>query len=127
MSKRNTIYKCQVCGNIVDLIHVGGGTLSCCGQPMTMQEESTADTSTEKHVPFIEKTASGYLVKVGETTDHPMLEAHYIQWIELLTDQSVYRQYLRPGDPPQAAFCIAGNEKVTGAREYCNLHGLWKG
>jgi len=126
MSKRNTIFKCQLCGNMVDLIHVGGGTLTCCGQAMTEMEESTADASTEKHVPFIEKTADGYLVKVGETVDHPMMDAHFIQWIELSTTNATYRKYLSPNDAPQAEFKI-GNEEVTGAREYCNLHGLWKG
>ena len=126
MSKRNTIFKCQLCGNMVDLIHVGGGTLTCCGQAMTEMEESTADATTEKHVPFIEKTADGYLVKVGETVDHPMMDAHFIQWIELSTTNATYRKYLAPNDAPQAEFKL-GNEEVTGAREYCNLHGLWKG
>lgn len=127
MSKRNAIYKCEVCGNLVDHVHVGGGTLSCCGQPMTQLDEQTADTSTEKHVPFIQKTDQGYLVKVGETVDHPMMDAHFIQWIELLTNRAVYRTYLTPSDPPQASFCIEKDEQVIGAREYCNLHGLWKG
>jgi superoxide reductase len=126
MIKRNTIFKCQVCGNMVDLVHVGGGTLSCCGQPMTAQSESSADTTTEKHVPFIEKTDNGYLVRVGETVDHPMLDAHYIVWIELETDKGIYRKFLSPGVAPQALFNV-GDEKVLGAREYCNLHGLWKG
>lgn len=126
MSKKNTLFKCQVCGNMVDLVHVGGGTLVCCKQPMTEQVESTADTALEKHVPFIAKTDSGYLVKVGETIDHPMMEAHYIQWIELHTNQAVYRKFLSPGDAPQAEFILGSNEEVTAAREFCNLHGLWK-
>lgn len=126
MSKRNTIFKCQLCGNIVDLVQAGGGTLVCCGQDMTELNESTADTSTEKHVPFIVKTDSGYLVKVGETVDHPMMDAHFIQWIELHTTNSVYRKYLKPGDAPQAEFNIGHKEEITGAKEYCNLHGLWK-
>ena len=126
MSKRNTIFKCQLCGNMVDLIHVGGGTLTCCGQAMTEMEENSADATTEKHVPFIEKTDKGYLVKVGETVDHPMMEAHFIQWIELSTSKAVYRKYLSPTDAPQAEFNI-GDEEIIGAREYCNLHGLWKG
>lgn len=127
MSTRNAIYKCEICGNMVDHVHVGGGTLSCCGKPMTLQTEMTADTSTEKHVPFIQKTDQGVLVKVGETVDHPMMEAHYIQWIELLTERAVYRKFLTPQDKPQALFLIASDEKVIGAREFCNLHGLWKG
>jgi len=127
MSKRNTIFKCQLCGNMVDLVHVGGGTLVCCGQPMTELDESTADTTTEKHVPFIVRTETGYIVKIGETVDHPMMDAHYIQWIELHTANSVYRQYLQPGDAPQAEFPIGHDVEITGAKEYCNLHGLWKG
>ena len=125
--KRNSIFQCQLCGNIVELLHVGGGTLSCCGQDMKLLEESSADTSTEKHVPFIEKTASGYLVKVGQNQDHPMMEAHYIQWIELYTENAEYRVFLKPGDKPEAEFPIGHDEAVRGAREFCNLHGLWKG
>ncbi len=127
MLKKRAIYKCAVCGNIVEVLHVGGGTLTCCGQSMNFQEESTADSTVEKHVPFIEKTASGYLVKVGEKVDHPMLDAHYIVWIELDTDQGTYRKFLKPGDKPEASFSISASETVTGAREYCNMHGLWKG
>lgn len=120
------IYKCGVCGNIVEHLHNGGGTLSCCGQPMNKLDEVTADTSVEKHVPFIEKTGTGYRVRVGENQAHPMLEAHYILWIELDTDNGTYRNFLKPGDQPQAEFMITQEETVTGAREYCNLHGLWK-
>ena len=127
MNTRNNIFKCQVCGNIVDLIHVGGGILHCCNQEMTKLEESTADATTEKHVPFLIQTETGYLVKVGETVDHPMMDAHYIQWIELHTSDSVYRKYLSPGDAPQAEFNIGHEHEITGAKEYCNLHGLCKG
>jgi superoxide reductase len=126
MLKRNSVFKCGVCGNTVEVLHVGGGTLTCCGQPMNFQEGSTADTSLEKHVPYIEKTAGGYLVKVGEKQDHPMMDAHFIVWIELNTDKGTHRKFLKPGDKPEAEFLIAGNETVIGAREYCNLHGLWK-
>lgn len=118
------VYKCEVCGNIVELLHVGGGELVCCGQPMTLQEEKTADSATEKHVPVIEKTADGILVKVG-SIDHPMEEKHYIQWIELIADGKAYRQFLKPGDQPQALFKITADSLT--AREYCNIHGLWKG
>ena len=127
MLKRNSIYRCSVCGNIVEVLHVGGGTLTCCGQSMNFLEESTADSTLEKHVPFIEKTSDGYLVKVGEKVDHPMLDAHYIVWIELVTDKGTYRKFLKPGDKPEAAFSMDGSEIATGAREYCNMHGLWKG
>lgn len=126
MLQRNAIYRCAVCGNIVEVLHVGGGTLACCGQPMNFLEESTADGSMEKHVPFIEKTKTGYLVKIGENQEHPMLDAHFIVWIELNTDQGTHRKFLKPGDKPEALFVISGSEIVTGAREYCNLHGLWK-
>jgi superoxide reductase len=127
MLKRNSVYKCGVCGNTVEVLMAGDGTLTCHGQPMTYLEGSTADTSMEKHVPFIQKTDRGYLVKVGENQAHPMLEAHYIVWIELDTDQGTFRKFLKPGDKPEAEFIMEGNGKVTGAREFCNIHGLWKG
>jgi superoxide reductase len=127
MLKRNSIFKCAVCGNTVEVLNVGGGTLSCCGQPMNYLNESTADASLEKHVPFIEKTPDGYRVRVGENQDHPMLDAHYIVWIELNTDKGTHRKFLQPGDKPEAEFQIPASEIVLGAREYCNLHGLWKG
>lgn len=126
MSTRNTIFKCQVCGNIVEHLHVGGGTLSCCNQQMSELEASTADSTTEKHVPFILKTESGYVVKVGETVDHPMMDAHFIQWIELHTSNCVYRRYLSQEDSPQAEFQIGHDVEIICAKEYCNLHGLWK-
>ena len=117
------IYKCPVCGNIVEVLVVGGGELVCCGKPMELQEEKTQDQGLEKHVPVIEKTDDKIIVKVGEVP-HPMEEDHYIQFIELIADGQVYRQELKPGQEPQAEFCLKANE-IT-AREYCNLHGLWK-
>jgi len=117
------IYKCGVCGNVVEVIYNGGGTLVCCGQEMILQQENTTDASKEKHVPVIEKTAKGYKVTVGSVA-HPMEEKHYIMWIELLADGKAYRQFLKPGGAPSAEFCVEAN-KVS-AREYCNLHGLWK-
>lgn len=119
----NQVYKCDVCGNIVEVIGVGGGELVCCGQPMKLQEEKTADSSTEKHVPVIEKIDGGYKVTVGSTL-HPMTEEHSIQWIELIADGKVYRQNLKAGDAPVAEFCVEASE--VSAREFCNLHGLWK-
>lgn len=124
MAKRFGIYKCEVCGNIVEVLHAGDGDLVCCDQNMTYLEEKTADKTTEKHVPVIEKTANGYKVTVGSTL-HPMLQEHYIEWIELLADGVSYKAYLKPGDKPEAEFCVSAN-KVS-AREYCNLHGLWRG
>lgn len=124
MAKKYSIYKCLKCGNIVEVLHEGVGELVCCGQPMSLMEAKTADTSQEKHVPDIEKTENGYLVKVGQMTAHPMEETHYIEWIELITDGQVYRQELKPGDKPEAFFPITA-AKVW-AREYCNIHLLWE-
>lgn len=124
MIEKTQIYKCDICGNIVEVLHAGGGTLVCCGQPMVLQNEKTADSTTEKHVPVIEKIDGGYKVTVGSTL-HPMLDAHYIEWIELIADGKSYRQFLKPNDAPVAIFNIdAAN---VSAREYCNVHGLWKG
>ena len=119
----NEIYKCELCGNIVEVVNVGGGDLVCCGKEMVLMEEKTADSSTEKHVPLIEKIDGGYKVTVGSSL-HPMTDEHWIQWIELLADGKVYKQFLNPGDQPVAEFCIEA-DKVS-AREYCNVHGLWK-
>ncbi len=123
MIAQSQIYKCELCGNIVEVVNVGGGELVCCGQPMTQMEEKTADSSTEKHVPVIEKTADGYKVTVGSTI-HPMTDEHYIQWIELTADGKSYKEYLKPGDQPVAEFCVKAS--TVSAREYCNVHGLWK-
>ena len=118
------VYKCGVCGNMVELIHVGGGTLTCCNQPMQLQVENTVDAAREKHIPVLEKTATGVIVHVGSIS-HPMEEKHYIEWIEVVADGKTYRQFLQPGDSPEATFAVKA-EFVT-ARAYCNLHGLWKG
>ncbi len=124
MAKKLEIYKCEMCGNIVEVLHGAKGTLVCCGEPMTLLNESTADAATEKHVPVIEKIDGGYKVKVG-SVPHPMEDKHYIEWIQLLTDGGVYRQFLEAGQEPEAVFHTTA-EKVS-AREYCNVHGLWKG
>jgi superoxide reductase len=124
MTKLNQVYECEKCGNMVEMIRAGAGTLVCCGQPMALYEENTVDASREKHVPVVVKTANGYQVKVGSAS-HPMEDVHYIEWIELITDGIVYRRHLEPGDLPEAEFCIAGNN--VHARAFCNLHGLWKG
>jgi superoxide reductase len=123
MAKRLEIYKCEVCGNIVEIIHEGDGELVCCDQPMKLMEENTVDAALEKHVPVIEKTEAGIKVKVG-SVPHPMLEEHYIEWIELIADGRACRKFLNPGDAPEALFKIEA-QTIT-AREYCNLHGLWK-
>ena len=125
MTKKMQIYKCEACGNIVEMLHEGEGELVCCGAPMKLFQENTVDAAKEKHIPVIEKIEGGFKVKVGSVA-HPMEEKHYIEWIEAITDDGkVYRQFLKPGDAPEAVFKINAN-KIT-AREYCNLHGLWKG
>ncbi|MBU0954230.1 MAG: desulfoferrodoxin [Spirochaetes bacterium] len=123
MMEVNQIYKCEKCGNIVELLVVGGGDLVCCGEPMKLMVENTVDAAKEKHVPVIEKIATGWRVTVGAVA-HPMEEKHYIQFIELIADGKVYRAQLNPGDKPEAEFAVQAT-KVS-AREYCNLHGLWK-
>ncbi len=123
MTERLQTYKCEVCGNIVEVLHEGAGELVCCGQPMKLLVANTIDAAKEKHVPVIEKTANGVTVKVG-SAPHPMEEKHYIEWIEIIADGKAYRQFLKPGDPPEATFDIQAN-KIE-AREHCNIHGLWK-
>jgi superoxide reductase len=123
MAERFEVYKCEVCGNIVEVLHGGAGQMVCCNQPMTALKENTVDASLEKHVPVVEVTAEGIKVKVGAVA-HPMEEKHYIEWIELIADGKAYRQFLAPGGVAEAFFAVKA-DKVT-ARELCNLHGLWK-
>jgi len=123
MTQRLQVYKCDVCGNIVEVLHEGVGELVCCGQPMRLLVENTVDAAKEKHVPVVEKVAGGVKVKVGSVA-HPMEEKHYIEWIEVVVDGRAYRQFLKPGDSPEATFQVEGDQ--IAAREYCNLHGLWK-
>lgn len=125
MATKNEIYKCSLCGNIVAVLHGGDGELVCCGEKMKKLVENTTDAAKEKHVPVIEKLdGGGFKVKVGSVT-HPMEEKHYIEWIELIADGKSYRQFLAPGQSPEATFCCIKADTVM-AREYCNLHGLWK-
>lgn len=123
MTEQKQIYKCNVCGNIVEVLHAADGELVCCGQPMELLKEKTEDVGQEKHVPVIEQTETGIRVKIGSIS-HPMEENHYIEWIEVIADGRVLRAFLKPGDQPEAEFEIKA-EKIE-AREYCNLHGLWK-
>ncbi len=122
MAKRKEVYKCEVCGNIVEVLHGGDGTLVCCGQDMKLMAENTVDAAKEKHVPVVEKIAGGFKVKVGAVA-HPMEDKHYIEWIELVVGNRVYRQDLKPGDAPEATFAVQAEEAK--ARAYCNIHGLW--
>ena len=124
MTKKLEIYKCEVCGNMVEMVHAGAGQLVCCGQPMKLFKENTVDAAKEKHVPVIEKTATGVKVTVG-SVPHPMEDKHYIEWIELLADGKALRQFLKPGQIPTAYFEGVSAETIS-AREYCNVHGLWK-
>jgi superoxide reductase len=123
MVEKLQVYKCEVCGNIVEVVHGGAGELVCCGQAMKLLTENTVDAAKEKHVPVIEKISGGVKVKVGEVA-HPMEEKHYIEWIEIIADGKAYRQFLNPGEAPEAVFMI-DHENIT-AREFCNLHGMWK-
>lgn len=124
MTERLQVYRCSVCGNIVEVVHASGGTLVCCGQPMTLLEANTTDGAKEKHVPVIEKTDKGITVKIGSVS-HPMEEKHYIEWIELVVDGNSYFKFLKPGDAPEAFFANIAGASIK-AREYCNLHGLWE-
>jgi len=123
MVELKQIYKCNICGNIVEVVHASVGELVCCGQPMELLTEKMQDMGNEKHVPVLEKTTTGVKVKVG-SIPHPMEEKHYIEWIELHADGIVYRKFLKPMDKPEAEFCVKAQR--LSAREYCNIHGLWK-
>lgn len=123
MTIKNQIYRCPVCGDIVEVIHAGGGELVCCGQPMELLESKTEDVGFEKHIPVIEKSENKITVKVG-SIPHPMEDAHYIELIEVIADNKVYKKFLNPGETPEAVFELTA-DNVT-ARSYCNVHGLWQ-
>ena len=124
MAERLEVYKCALCGNIVEVLDGGAGELACCGEPMELLGENTVDASKEKHVPMIEKVPGGIKVKVG-SIPHPMEANHYIEWVELIADGKAYREFLNPGQPPEALFAVMASNITV--REYCNMHGLWKG
>ncbi len=125
MTGRDQVYKCEICGNIVEVVHTGQGQLVCCGKPMVLFKENTVDAAKEKHVPVVEKTSDGIKVKVGSVA-HPMEEKHYIEWIEVIQpDGTADRKFLKPGEAPEAIFCGIKESGAT-VREYCNVHGLWK-
>ena len=123
MTELNQVYKCEVCGNTVTVVHTGAGELVCCGQPMKLQTENTVDAAREKHLPVIEKSGNGVKVKIG-SVPHPMEKKHYIEWIEIIADGKSCKKFLKPGEEPAAEFGIEAKNII--AREYCNLHGLWK-
>ncbi len=122
MTELLQVYRCNICGNIVEVLHTGIGTLVCCGQPMELLEEKKEDVGKEKHVPVVERTETGVKVKIG-SIPHPMEEKHYIEWIEVIANGNVLRKFLKPGDKPEAGFEI--KEKRLVVKEYCNIHGLW--
>jgi len=122
-TSKQQVYKCSVCGNMVEVVHASGGELVCCGQPMNALAENSTDAATEKHVPVVTEVEGGYKVAVGSVA-HPMEEKHYIEWIELIVDSDlVLRKDLAPGATPEAVFNVSGSS--VRARAYCNLHGLW--
>lgn len=127
MAEPKQIYKCLICGNIVEVLHGGPGELVCCGAPMELMVEKTQDQGYEKHVPVVEKTKEGIKVKVG-SVPHPMETQHYIEWIEISTDDGkVRKKFLKPGDKPEMELCASLKGKKLEIRAYCNVHGLWKG
>lgn len=123
MTTKLEVYKCEHCGNIVEVMHSGKAPLKCCGSSMELLVENTVDAAKEKHVPFMQKIEGGVKVQIGEVA-HPMTDDHYIEWIEVIAGNKVYQQYLNPGDAPEATFLIDADDVV--ARAYCNLHGHWK-
>lgn len=123
MTELKQVYKCEICGNITEVVHNSVGELVCCTKPMKLLKENTVDAAKEKHIPVMERHDGGILVKIGAAA-HPMLEEHHIEWIELHTQRCVYRAFLKPGEAPEAFFRT--EEEPLYARGYCNLHGLWK-
>lgn len=123
MTKLHQIYRCPICGNVVEVLHTGVGQLVCCGQPMDLVEPKTEDLGFEKHIPVVEKTPTGIIVNVG-SVPHPMEEAHFIEWIEVISDNQVFKKFLQPNQPAQATFDLTSD--TFQVRAYCNVHGLWK-
>jgi len=124
MTKKFQAYKCTICGNIVEVVHEGAEALVCCGQPMKLLEEKSEEEGNEKHLPLVEKTNGGIKVKIG-SVQHPMEEKHYIEWIEVITNDGSFKKFLNPGDVPEATFNVDYND-TTFVREHCSIHGLWK-
>ena len=124
MAEKLQVYKCSLCSNMVEVVHSGDGEMACCGQAMEKLIAKTDDQGKEKHVPVIEKADGQVTVKVGSIA-HPMEQEHYIEWIEIISDGKAYRQFLNPGDTPEAVFNITGDAII--AKESCTIHGIWKG
>lgn len=118
------VFKCDICGNVVELLQAGAPALVCCGEDMEKLEAQTEDSSVEKHVPVVKENETGIEVVVGSTL-HPMGDDHSIRFIEVLTEDKVLRAELKSGEEPKAAFKVDKSEVIE-VREFCNLHGLWK-
>lgn len=118
-------FKCETCGNIIQFMNASGVPVMCCGQKMTELVPGTSDGAAEKHVPVIAQDGNKVTVMIGEVA-HPMVEAHYIQWITLETKKGAQTVYLNPDEDPKAEFVLTDGDEVVAAYEYCNLHGLWK-
>lgn len=123
MEEKVILYRCELCGNIVEMVKDGGGELVCCGKPMIKLEPNTVDAAQEKHVPVYEKNGDVVSVQVG-SVEHPMIDEHHIEWIAVETPDLIQRHVLKPGEHPRADFHVDSDEFVI--FEYCNLHGLWK-
>jgi superoxide reductase len=126
MTEKKQIYRCNICGNIIEVLQIGTGELNCCNQAMKILKEKTGDIGPEKHIPIIEKTDAGVKIKVGKLP-HPMKDEHCIEWVEIISDNRIYRNYLLPGDPPEVEFDVKIEDiNQVRARQYCSIHGLWK-
>lgn len=125
MSEEKQVYRCNICGNMVEVLHLGTGKLVCCGNRMQLLEEKREGLGPQKHIPVIEQIDNGVKIKIGET-EHPMEENHCVEWVELVTDDAVYRKVFKPGEKPEAEFNIdLADINSVSAREYCSIHGLW--
>jgi superoxide reductase len=124
MTQLRELYRCEVCGNVVEIVHEGAPALVCCGKPMIKLEARTEDQGQEKHVPIVEGTDSGTKVKVG-SIKHPMEDKHYIKFIEILLNDKIIRKELKPGQAPEAKYCVLKSDVIE-VREFCTVHGLWK-
>ena len=125
MKKINEIYICDRCNNICQILHETSGDLSCCGEEMRLLNENSIDAVIEKHIPIVEQDGVNVKIKVGEV-EHPMLDNHHIEFIEVITNVNIYRKYLKFGQKPEASFTLQEDEVIQKVREYCNLHGLWR-
>ena len=124
MTKLRELYRCEICGNVVEIAQEGASALVCCNKPMIKLEAKTEDEGQEKHVPVIEEADNGIKVKVG-SIGHPMEEKHYIKFIEILLKDKIMRKELKPGQVPEAKYCALKSD-ILEVREFCIIHGLWK-